>query len=107
MNNDTNKIALPSLISEIFNDANQCIDNLFADTWKALNLNTLIKNAGFSKRSGIPISESVFLLLLWKWLSVSSISMFSRKSLSLFSDAKKDVMYELLKREDINWRDLN
>jgi len=47
------------------------------------------------------------LLLLWKWLAVSSIAMFSRKALGTFSDAKKDVMYELLKREDINWREFN
>ena len=33
--------------------------------------------------------------------------MFSRKALGLFSQARKDVMYDLLKREDINWRALN
>lgn len=47
------------------------------------------------------------MLLLWRWLAVSSIAMFSRKALGTFSDAKKDVMYELLKREDINWREFN
>lgn len=83
------------------------IDNLFADTWKELKLNKWISLSGFKKRSGIDISEAVFLLLLWKWLNVSSIAMFSRQALNVFSQAKKDVMYDLLKREDVNWRGLN
>jgi len=33
--------------------------------------------------------------------------MFSKKVLGLFSQAKKDVLYDLPKREDINWRKLN
>ncbi|MBL3619315.1 MAG: transposase [gamma proteobacterium endosymbiont of Lamellibrachia anaximandri] len=53
------------------------------------------------------ISEAVFILLLWKWLNMSSIAMFSKKALGTFSRARKDVMYDLLKREEINWRTLN
>jgi hypothetical protein len=107
MNNDTNNSALPSLIDGIIADQKLYIDNLFADTWKALRFNTLLNSAGFTKRSGLQITQAVFLLLMWKWLNVSSIAMFSRKALGTFSDAKKDVMYELLKREDINWREFN
>jgi len=107
VNNDTNTGSLPPLISGVIADSKNCIDNLFADTWKTLKLNTLIKRAGFSKRSGIEITEAVFLLLLWKWLNMSSIAMFSRKALGVFSQARKDVMYDLLKREQINWRALN
>ncbi len=107
MNNDTIANSLPPLISSVIADSKHCIDNLFADTWKKLKLNTLIKRAGFSKRSGVEISEAVFLLLLWKWLNMSSIAMFSRKALGVFSQARKDVMYDLLKREQINWRALN
>ena len=107
MNNDTKKTALPSLIGGVLTDPQHYIDNLFADTWKALRLNTLLNKAGFTKRSGLQITQAVFLLLLWKWLSVSSIAMFSRKALGTFTAAKKDVMYDLLKREDINWREFN
>jgi hypothetical protein len=107
MNNDTNKNVLPTLISDVITDDKHYIDNLFADIWKKLGLNKLIKAAGFSKRSGVEVTEAVFLLLLWKWLSVSSIAMFCRKSLGMFSTAKKDVMYDLLKREDSNWREFN
>ena len=107
MNNATNNNALPSLVSGVLADQKHYIDNLFADTWKALGFNKLLQTAGFAKRSGIPITEAVFLLLLWKWLNVSSIALFSRKALGTFSMARKDVMYDLLKREDVNWRALN
>ena len=107
MKNDTNTGNLPPLIDDVITDPKHYIDNLFADTWKTLKFNSLIKKAGFTKRSGIGITEAVFLLLLWKWLNMSSIAMFSRKALGTFSRAKKDVMYDLLKREEINWRELN
>jgi hypothetical protein len=107
MNNDTNRCSLPSLISGVLAGQKHYVDNLFADTWKELRFNTLLKTTCFTKRSGLQITQAVFLLLLWKWLNVSSIAMFSRKALDTFSAAKKDVMYDLLKREDINWREFN
>lgn len=107
MKNDTNPANLPPLISDVITDSTHYIDNLFADTWKQLKINELIKRAGFTKRSGIGIAESVFLLLLWKWLNMSSIAMFSRQALDTFTHARKDVMYDLLKRENINWREFN
>ena len=97
----------PPLISGVISDSKHFIDNLFADAWKQLNLNMRIKQAGFTRRSGIEITEAVFVLLIWKWLNMSSIAMFSQKALGLFSKARKDVMYNLLKREEINWRALN
>ena len=107
MKNDTNGSSLPPLIGVVITDSGHYIDNLFADTWKNLKLNALIKRAGFTKRSGIEVTEAVFVLLLWKWLNMASIAMFSRKALGVFSKARKDVMYDLLKREEINWRALN
>jgi len=107
LKNDTNVASLPPLISGVITDSRHYIDNLFADTWRKLKLNSLIRGAGFTKRSGIEITEAVFVLLLWKWLNMSSIAMFSRKALGVFSKARKDVMYDLLKREEINWRALN
>jgi hypothetical protein len=105
--NGTYAGALPALIGDVITDKRHYIDNLFADTWKQLKFTARIKGAGFTKRSGIEITEAVFLLLLWKWINVSSIAMFSRKAMGMFSRAKKDVMYDLLKREDVNWRVLN
>ncbi len=77
MKNSTNEGALPALIGDVITDQKHYIDNLFANTWKRLRFNAWIKGAGFTKRSGIDITEAVFLLLLWKWINVSSIAMFS------------------------------
>ena len=107
MKNGINEGVLPPLVGNVITDQKHYLDNLFADTWKNLKINARIKRAGFTKRSGIDITEAVFLLLLWKWINVSSIAMFARKALGMFSRAKKDVMYDLLKREDINWRAFN
>ena len=107
MKNDTNAGGLPPLISDVITDSKHYIDNLFADTCKKLNVNPLIRGAGFTKRSGIGITEAVFLLLLWKWVNMSSIAMFSKKALGTFSRARKDDMYDLMKREEINWHEFN
>ncbi|MBL3534339.1 MAG: hypothetical protein JMN27_10945, partial [gamma proteobacterium endosymbiont of Lamellibrachia anaximandri] len=107
LKNGINANILPPLISVVITDSKHYIDNLFADTWKKLKLNSLIRGAGFTKRSGIEVTEAVFVLLLWKWLNMSSIAMFSKKALGTFSSARKDVMYDLLTRKEINWRALN
>ena len=107
MNSDTKADVFPALIGDVISDSKEYVDNLFADTWKKLKFNTRVKSAGFAKRSGVGVTEVVYLLMIWKWLNVSSIAMFSRKALDVFSQAKKDVMYDLLKRENLNWRELN
>lgn len=106
MKRETTKPNLPTLTEDILTDPKVCADNLFADMWKHLKMKTLINKAGFKKRTGASITEVVFLLLLWVWLS-TSVRLFARKSLKTFSDAKKDALYETLKREELNWRKLN
>ena len=107
MNNATKNDCLPPLIASVLHDPLTHVDNLFADTWKQLRFGSLISKAGFRKRSGTDIVDVVFLLLLWRWVDVSSISMFARKMIGVFSHAHKDVLYDTLKREDINWRVFN
>jgi len=51
-------------------------------------MNSLIKGAGFTKRSGIDVTEAVFIVLQWKWLNMTCIAMFSRKALGASSGAK-------------------
>lgn len=107
MNRDTKSLDLPSLIDDLFTQHGLLVDNLFADLWSKMHITTLLHRAGFHKRSGIEVTQVVYLLLLWVWLKADSIGMFSRESLQSFSDAKKDVMYDYLKREDVNWRRLH
>ena len=107
MNHDTNRRALPSLVEGALDGDAPYLDNVFAQAWKQLKVSRGLLGARFRKRSGIAVTETVFVLLLWKWLHVSSIAMFCRTALEWFSHAKKDVLYDFLKREDVHWREFN
>jgi hypothetical protein len=106
MNSATKPLKLPSLTAELLSQANLKIDNTFSSTWKSLRFNMILRQAKFSKRSGIPASDVVYLLMLWVWLKVDSVAMFSKDAWLSFSAAKKDALYDLLNREDLDWRKL-
>ena len=107
MNSDTKTPSLPALIADLLGKYGLNIDNLFADLWKRMGVATLLNRAGFHKRSGLDVTQVVYLLLLWVWLKVDTINMFSRQSMQCFTDSRKDVMYDFLQREDVNWRSLH
>lgn len=107
MNPATQSPALPSLTADILSDPHLPVDNLLARLWNTMTLPTLLSRAGLSKRSGLPAPDVVYLLLVWVWLKASSIHLFSRTSLQSFTDSRKDVIYDFLKREDVNWRSLH
>ena len=107
MNSTTKIDALPSITADVLSDPLALADNMLAKLWKSMTIPTLLCRAGISKRSGLPATEVLYLLLLWVWLKSSSIRIFSRSSLQSFAGARKDVMYDFLKREDTNWRTLH
>ena len=106
MNSVTKPSDLPSLTADLLNQTNLKIDNTFSSTWKSLHFDILLRQSKFSKRSGIPAGDIVYLLMLWVWLKVDSVAMFSKDALLSFSAAKKDALYDLLNREDLDWRKL-
>jgi hypothetical protein len=69
MKRETTKPNLPVLTEDILTDPQVWKEYLFADMWKILTMKTLINRVGLSIRTGTPIIEVVFLLLLWVWLS--------------------------------------
>ena len=97
-------IALPNLTADILSDPMMPVDNILARLWKTMSIPTLLAQAGFHKRSGLPAPNVVYVLLVWVWLKTSSIHLFARDSLQGFANASKDVMYDFIKREDVNWR---
>ena len=106
MNLATQPPVLPDLTQEFLKDHHIQIDNLFSCMWNRLGFPRLLNRLGFKKRSGTSAVDVVYLLLLWVWLKVDSIAMFSRESLLSFSSAHKDALYDMLNREDLNWRKL-
>ncbi len=106
MNSATKTGVLPSLTTDFLEQSNLSIDNTFNSAWKHLGFNSLLLQAKFHKRSGVPASDIVYLLMLWVWLKTQSVAMFSRDALLSFSAAKKDALYDLLNRENVDWRKL-
>jgi len=107
MNTATNTPELPALTANLLEKGGCLADNLFADLWKQVGIKTLLNRSGFKKRSGTPISEIIYILVLWVWLKKDSIAMFAQESLEHFTHAEKDALYTTLNREDLNWRQLN
>jgi hypothetical protein len=64
MNSATNTLNLPLLTADLFEQANLNIDNTFNLTWKSIGFNIMLRQAKFSKRSGKPAWDVVYLLML-------------------------------------------
>ena len=92
MNRDTSPLALPALTADLLRDSGLLVDNLFADLWKQVGMKTLLNRVGFIKRSGTPMHELVYCLVLWVCLKAGSLGLFARESLQTFSEAEKDAL---------------
>ncbi|MCL1078886.1 hypothetical protein L2734_12075 [Parashewanella spongiae] len=72
-------LSLPSLTSNFLQRSGIQINNSFSTSWKLLGFVSMLTSCGFSKRSGIEATEVVYLLMLWVWLKVDTISMFANR----------------------------
>jgi SRSO17 transposase len=102
MNRATKIIELPALTADLLKTYGVLIDNVFASLWREVGMRTILSRTGFNKRSGTPMSDVMFNLMLWLWLQKESIGMFARECLQ--GAMGKDVLYETMNREDLNWR---
>ena len=104
MNNDTETHEIPGLVSDLLTDKTIQSDTLVADLWKELQL---IQRTGFKKRTGLPITQVIYLLMIWLWVQADSIGMFANDIMRSFGCRNKDVLYDQMKREDLDWRTLH
>ena len=102
MHRATQLTELPALTVDFLHHSGLLIDNVFASLWKQVGMKTLLRRAGFKKRSGTPIDEVLYALTLWLWLKKASIGMFVREGLQ--GGMGKDALYDTMNREDLNWR---
>lgn len=107
MNNDTANPEIPGLINDLLTDGTAQPDTLIADLWKELQFGQLIQRAGFKKRTGLPITQVIYLLMIWVWVKADSIGMFANDMMRSFGCKNKDVLYDQMKREDLDWRTLH
>ncbi len=89
MDTATKTLGLPSLTADLVSQENLNIDNSLSTTWKSIGFNIMLRQAKFSKRSGTPVGDFSYLLILWAWLKVDSVAMFSKEVLLNFLAAKK------------------
>jgi len=105
MNRATKIIELPALTVDLLKANGVLIDNVFASLWRDIGMKTVLNRAGFTKRSGTSMSDVIFGLMLWLWLQKDSIGLFARECLQ--GAMGKDVLYDTMNREDLNWRKLH
>ncbi|KAF3983056.1 MAG: hypothetical protein HFP81_08770 [Methylococcales symbiont of Hymedesmia sp. n. MRB-2018] len=72
MNHTSKQPALPALTVDLLQESGVLIDNVFATLWKQVGMKSILRRAGFNKRSGLPIGEVIFTLSLWLWLKKDS-----------------------------------
>ena len=65
---------------------------------------TLAVRTGMAKRSGHPVKETLFALLLWPLLGLRSIHTFCGMGTRQMFPGGKDALYDFLNRENVNWR---
>jgi len=102
MNRATKIIELPALTVDLLKANGVLIDNVFASLWRDIGMKTVLNRAGFNKRSGTSMNDVIFSLMLWLWLQKDSIGLFARECLQ--GAMGKDVLYDTMNREDLNWR---
>ena len=81
-----------------------CIDNAFSEsinTWKVKQIFSTLK---ITKRTGeSDLKQVVYALLIMPLLAVDNINCFAGKFLDIYISGGKDVLYNFLKRQNINW----
>ena len=84
------------------------VDNELQESLKRLRFWHYFRRYGVSKkRTGYPVKQVVFTLLVWIFLDSHSIRSFMGNLVSNFFTGGNDVLYDFLKREDINWRNVS
>ena len=91
-------------ISDALSKDYMYVDNELQDAIKQVKLFSIFSRVGISKRSGDSIPQIIFAVLVWPLLPVKSIAAFCGKFVSAYIHGGMNVIYDFLKREDINWR---
>lgn len=102
MNSATKMTERPAPTLDFLNAKEILIDNVFARLRREAGMKSLLSRAGFNKRSGAPtMHEVIYGLKLWIWQKKGSIGLFAREGLQ--GAMVKDVFYDTINREDLNW----
>ncbi len=80
------------------------VDNEMEKSIKELGIFPKMHLFGLTKKKGFCIEQVLFSFLIWPLLTLSSMHFFCGNRLSAFIKGGKDVLYDFLKKQNINWR---
>jgi len=80
------------------------VDNELTKCIHELGLFSKAHLFGLSKMRGFALKQVVFSILIWPLLTISSLRFFCGNRLSAYLNGGKDVIYDFLKRQNINWK---
>ncbi len=80
------------------------VDNELTKSISELGLFSKAHLFGLNKIKGFVLNQVVFSILIWPLLTVTSLHFFCGNRLSAYLNGGKDVIYDFLKRQNINWR---
>lgn len=80
------------------------VDNELLKSIEELGLFSKAHLFGLKKSKGFSLRQVLFSVLVWPLLSVNSLHFFCGNRLPAYLSGGKDVLYDFLKRQDINWR---
>jgi len=83
------------------------VDNELQDGINSISLFQILSRLRIRKRSGSSIHQVLFATLVWPLLPVKSIAGFCGKFIQGYIKGGMNVIYDFLKREDINWRSVS
>lgn len=80
------------------------VDNELENGLKDLGLFEKAHLFGLAKKRGFGIRPILFSILIWPLLSLNSLGFFCGARLPAYIKGGKDILYDFLKRQDVNWR---
>lgn len=80
------------------------VDNELEKSVMELGLFNGVNKFGLIKSKGYSVRQVLFSLFIWPLLTMSSLHFFCGDRMSAFLKGGKDVLYDFLKRQDIDWR---
>jgi len=92
-------------IEPIFKKERSFSDTL-VDLLELFNLKSLCLKNGMKKLKGYPVREILSILILFPFMSFSTVRAFFYSKFNQLTEAKKDTFFRLKNNEDYNWRNL-
>jgi hypothetical protein len=91
-------------LSDAISDENVFIDNEMQDALNNVSLISRLNRSRITKRSGESVQNILYCLLIWPLLGKTSLSAFCGRFIESYVRGKIGILYDFLKRQDINWR---